>query len=758
MISYLRREWQSYGETVRETFEDEDAVAARSGSDTTSERDIPTKADGRYCYKAEVNKSSYTTEVRGFALGEADERISAEQFQVYSGEVTNGYTFINGDPPCQTVIRIYLNVTGEITIDGQSVQGIFFEATSCIRTDNGYNLHAYRDRSLVPTEAQWKLITRAFSKNGCTGLEGSGQLSASVSIKNEKEWSYDISGETELNMYSWSDLCQQSRAIMSNADQSSRIIIYEQEDGFWKILTETLWIKLKPYFKPYGTMGGAFKNWLVDSGFEKYEYSYTYARDGKVVNATTVTYPKPTGKAGINQSWRPATDYNGQYVCMQPGDIFSVWYFEDRWQINQAIYAKNFQSDSRAEGELENTGSLIFRMNYIPSLAGIRNKAGKVKYRYINGGFAQVDAGSYTGMAIILNFECYGRKFYADSNNYPVDNALNPYICYIGDDYTVGGTHYRNGACSGYAAGYDDTILEHDMTISYTVMKPSDPDFVTGGESYGQSVTSELEVSIRNLQDQINSILAELNIQQVTSAVFSAVTSVGDLPNLFSNVTKIFSKTKDALAKLKGRKVAKTEPVKATMIIDKSNIDVPNVSIVNKMPEEYELGVIYNSMRQARLQREGKHDFPTFALATEMKLPYIQNTNTLTPKFKKYLSDRGLMCDDTAAIQFDPMDLTFSTLRKRNADILKYKIDPEIAHEVLSEMSTTATRSLFSLNVRKQISTNNEFGSPTYEQIINRILDDREILDIMGKLNRQTVGNLFQEFLDRTKDMLSNYV
>lgn len=62
-----------------------------------------------------------------------------------------------------------------------------------------------------------------------------------------------------------------------------------------------------------------------------------------------------------------------------------------------------------------------------------------------------------------------------------MDQALNPYISYIGDDYRLsGGTLYRQGCCAGFAAGYDDVIQEHDMTISYTVMKPSDPDFVTG--------------------------------------------------------------------------------------------------------------------------------------------------------------------------------------------------------------------------------------------------------------------------------------
>nr|QGH58959.1 outer capsid protein VP4 [Rotavirus B] len=591
-----------------------------------------------------------------------------------------------------------------------------------------------------------------FSIAGCSGLVG-GPVYLQVSVVyrvTQSNVKHNINNSTD-NTYGKTFVERHELCRRCCANVGSKIIIYEQEDGFWKILTETLSITLKGYFKPYYTMGGAFKNWLVDSGFEKYELNYKYTRDGQEINATTLTYPKPTGKAGINQPWRPATDYNGQYVCLQPDDIFTIWYFEDKWQINNAIYAKNFQSDTMASGVLENEGELRFRMNYIPSLAKIGNKPGKVEYRYLNGGFAQVDTSNYTGMALIFNFICVGRKFYANDNNQPVDSTFNPYICFVGKNIYHDGCHYVQGCSSGFASGYKYVMISYEITISYNVREHSHQEGVTVLQQYNQLIDRIFEMT-GDLLDRTGANKARRKSVQITSRVFRLdVTTLGDLPDgLFSNITKMFSKLKGMLSKIKNKKV-KTKPLKGTMI-DKQSIDVPNVTIVNRMPEEIELGIVYNSLRKT-----DRHDFPAFALSTEIDLPYIQTTNSLTPKFKQYLQDRGLLSVDDAVVQFDSMNSTFSTLRKKNADIINYKIDPDIAHEVLSNMSTSATRSLFSLNVRKQISFKNEFSTPTYNQLIDRILDDGALLDVLGKLDRNSVSDFFQEFLDRMKDMLSFY-
>uniref|UniRef100_P15155 Outer capsid protein VP4 n=1 Tax=Rotavirus B (isolate RVB/Rat/United States/IDIR/1984/G1P[X]) TaxID=28877 RepID=VP4_ROTGI len=747
MLAYLRREWQSYGETViaEGTF--------NSTSSDSSQSEKPIKTDGRYCYQAEIGRNAYSMDARGFMLGESDRHVDTTQFLPYTGYITDGIKYCNIEPPCGTLLRMHFDVSGDVSVDMHRVASIYVEVDSVTYDGSQYTIRGYRDRNLTATETQKKLIFYGFRKLGMIGMTGNGRVMLTSTIIQKISYKHQFTFQMHSESYVWGPCSGRIKTRVQGND--SRIIIYEQEDGFWKILKETLWIKLKPYFKPYGTMGGAFKNWLIDSGFEKHEYTYSYERDGQVVNATTVTYVKPTGKAGINQSWRPATDYNGQFTVLQPEDEFSVWYFEDKWQISQAIYAKNFQSDSQVEGELTNNGALIFKMNYIPSLAGITNKGGKVKYRYISGGFAQIDTSRHTGLAIILNFKCYGKKFYADNNNYPVDNALNPYICYIGDSYTLsGGTHYRQGACAGFAAGYDDEITEHDMTISYTVMKPSDPDFVTGGDNYGQTVTSDIERSIRDLQDQINSILAEMNIQQVTSAVFTAITNLGELPSLFSNITKVFNRAKDNIKKLRSRSNSDISPIGATKIIDKTTLETPQLSVINRMPEEYELGIIYNSMRTRKLIDERKHDFDTFAVATEMELPYISKVNTLTKEFKDYLKKPGLLSNDDVAVQIDPMNNRLSVLRRKYADIIEYKIDPELAHEVLSNMSNSATRSLFSLNVRKQIAMNNSFSEPTFSQIIDRMFDDGQLIDVLNNLNRETATELFDEFLTRIKSML----
>nr|AUG45027.1 outer capsid spike protein [Rotavirus B] len=748
MLSYLRREWQSYGENATNVKEEEDT----RNDEKKSKIEKPIKTENRYCYKSPQKIDKYESDLQGFSLGTQDEHINPTTLQIYDGVLTNGHTFINTDPPCSTIFELNIKAENGAMVDGKPLTDFSCFVTSITKDENEVCDITYHCQSDLD-DAQKRILLRGFSSKGCSGLND--VKINSILRMVDKALGSEFHTRTQASLYTWDRDCAESYGNKVRVGErkvgNSRIIIYQQEDGFWKILTETTWIDLRAVFKPYGIMGGAFKNWLVDSGFDKYEHQYSYEREGKMVSATTITYPKPTGKAGVNQPWRPATDYNGQYVCLQPGDTFSVWYFEDQWQIRNAIYAKNFQSDTMAEGVLENKGQLIFKMNYIPSLANIKNKPGKVQYRYINGGFAQVDASSYTGMALIFNFECIGKKFYTEDYKTKIDNSITPYICFIGKNYTPDGYFYEKGCCSGFAAGYDTKTISHKMTISYTVMRPSDPDFITGGDVYGQSITSSLEVSIRDLQDQINSIRAELNISQVTSAVFSAITSLGDLPNLFSNITQIYSKLKDVLSKLKTRK-SKSKPIRATMIVDKNTVDVPNVSIINRMSEELEVGIIYNSIRKTE-----KHDIPKFALSTELELPYIQTTSTLTPKFTKYLKERGLLTVDDIAVQFDPLDATFSTLRKKNAEIMKYKIDPEIAHEVLSQMSNSATRSLFSLNVRKQISTHNEFSTPTYEQLIGRILNDKEILDVLGKLNPHSVGNMFQEFVDRMQDMLSYY-
>nr|ADF57897.1 structural protein VP4 [Human rotavirus B] len=750
MLTYLRREWQSFGETVtiKNTFnaQEDDSQSTRKDDDR------PVKTKDRYCYKAELNRSKYYHDVQGFSLGQSDLHIDPTQFIMYSGTISNGISYVNQAPSCGTVLSLKFTPGNSSLIENLHIEPYKVEVLKIEHVGNVSRATLLSDIVSLSI-AQKKLLLYGFTKLGVQGLTGDVVSVETKRIPTPTQTNL-LTIEDSMQCFAWDMNCANARST----NQDSRLIIYEQEDGFWKIVTETLSIKLKPYFKAYGTMGGAFKNWLVDSGFEKYQYDYVYMRDGMTVNAHTITYVNPSGKAGLQQDWRPATDYNGQITVLQPGDGFSVWYYEDKWQINQAIYAKNFQSDTQAQGCLENFGPLKFKMNYIPAFAEIRNKPGKVNYAYLNGGFAQVDASGYTGMAIILNFVCTGEKFYASDNNTRVDDKITPFISYIGDYYTLsGGDFYRQGCCAGFAAGYDDVSPEHDITVSYTVMKPSDPDFVTGGENYGESITSDLEVSIRNLQDQINSIIAEMNIQQVTSAVFTAITNLGELPGLFSNITKVFSKTKEALSKLKSRKKTSPMPIAATSIIDKTTVDVPNLTIVNKMPEEYELGIIYNSMRTKKLIEQKRHDFSTFTIATEVKLPYISKATNFSDQFMTSINSRGITIGKSDIIQYDPMHNIFSAMNRKNAHIINYKIDPDLAHEVLSQMSTNSTRSLFSLNVRKQLHVNNSFDTPTYGQLVERILDDGQLLDILGKLNPNSVEELFGEFLHRIQHQLREY-
>nr|AHZ32880.1 outer capsid spike protein VP4 [Rotavirus G] len=778
MLRYLENEWRSYGGDLHS----ESGVGAVKAASKIKnrKRDIDNKAEidkekpifdgNRYCYNKSQKIKEYEQELKPFTLGQSETRVSSEQFYVYSGRVLENTKYFAVDPPCGTKIRLHFDEKGDVSISGESFEPIYIEVAGVSKRDDGqYEVTVYRDRNLPISNAQGNVICRGMSHGGIFGIQGTGQLQLSSSIIPEITYGYQMKVVTTTNdMFVWGECIQtkeSTRNLISSERKEkqnkispeSRVIINEQVDGFWKVITETISIELQGYFKPYATMGGAFKNWLVDSGFEKYEHKYSYERDGQVVNAITVTYPNPTGEAGMDKSWRPQTDYNGPYKVLQPGDQFSIWYTEDKWQIANAIYAKNFQSDSMAEGKLENNGDLIFRMNYISGLDKIANKKGWVKYRYVNGGFAQVDTSTYTGMAIILNFQCTGEKFRTIGNNVRLNNRESE-VAYVGDIYTdTSRLFYRENCCAGYAAGYNDDIIKHRMTISYTALKPSDPEFVTGGDAYEESITTPLYNKIRDLQDQINSIRAEINIGQVTSAVFEAITNLGNLPNLFANVVPVFTELKTALNVLRGKKGRKHNAINATTMIDKNNKHFPEVTIKNKMPEEVELGIVYNSIRGKKYIERNQHEFAKFALSTEIELPYISRAETLTKATRQKLIDKGILTDDVRVVQIDPMDTTISVLRGKHADLAKYKLDRELVDEVLSEMSSNSTRSIFSLNVRKQIFEKNEFSLPTYGDLVDRILDDGQLLDIFGRLNRSTAEQLLDEMLDRINDMLTRF-
>ncbi|AFL91895.1 VP4 [Rotavirus G chicken/03V0567/DEU/2003] len=768
MLSYLRKEYATFGGTSDTSKSDQSEATSRSINEKEiKEREKPVKSGDYFCYRQQQNRTIWNSDAFGFVLGENIEPKEDSGNIIYRSTLQGDLKFIYNevcDPKLK--IKIYMESGGQlsVTIDGIQKQ-IDTMDVDVIFNDDG-TITATQDDVKDINEDQKFIIIKLLDIN-----------SHSYTSNAILEMTYIQNVRTTRPLKITTDHLQITKCSQDNGPppivlrglnheetfdvkfngiENSRTIISEEMDGYWKITQETVAIKLKFGIEAKGVMGGAFKNWLVDSYFVKKQLDYTYTRDGATVSAKTVTYVSPTGKGGIAQPSRPATDYNGQFTVLQPGDIIEVWYAEDQWQINNAIYAKNFQSDTMASGWIGpvDSSKLIYRMNYIPSLAKITNYSGKVQYKYESGGFAQMDAVGYTGLAVIFRFRCVGDKWYNESwqSWYDRDNSR---IAYIGERYTDStGWIYRPGATYGFGAGYPLQEYTHDITLSYTVLKPSDPEFVTGGDNYQESITSDLYEKVRDLQDQINTIKAELNVSGVTSGIFEALTNIGNLPQMFSNFVEVFSKVKVAILGMRKKNV-KPKPIEAIQIVSKVDVQKPLIqSIAKQMPEEIELGIIYNSIRNKRLRERQIHEIDKFAIATEMELPMIQRTETLKPKFKKYLRERGMLPENAHAIEFDAANNKFSVLLKEKADILSYKIDKELAHEVLSEMSTSASRSIFSLNVRKQINLDNNFSSPTYADLVNKILDDGELLDVLGRIDKHRLENYVEEFVTRIEDML----
>nr|AXF38732.1 MAG: viral structural protein 4 protease-sensitive [Ruddy turnstone rotavirus] len=784
MLSYLKREYQTYGgfgatngslEDGTNTSTNTRATSDADGSYSNVKKNLPVKNGEYFCYRQRQSNDYIGITPSKFKLGmeRSDNSISEWLYRgVLTGRV-DLMTKISCEPKFYVSVKKNnsTSVTDpKVTVDGEIIAVFEFEAYIYDNTVSNAKVRRFdttNDHEGLLGENQTKLVEKLLTP-GIKEYSDSDLLLQIRQVSEIPNVGTEITQEITIGPFTtcmdddtsegggYANTISDSTYDKGLPGISGRTIIAENMDGYWKIIQETIPITLKFCVEAYGTMGGAFRNWLVDSGFKKKEISYEYMRDDELVSATTVTYVTATAKGGINQPSRSQTDYNGQFTVLQPGDLIEVWYTEDRWAIKDAIYAKNFQSDTRAEGQIgpSDPETLIYRMNYIPAFSSIRNKSGRVKYRYDSGGFAQLDATNYTGLAIIFRFRCYGDNLYLEKNQ-QVPNIVEDDVAYIGADFRIPPGLYRAGTVYGYGAGYGPQEMSHDVTVSYTVLKPSDPEFTTGGDNYQESITSDLYDKVNDLQQQIYDMQASINVSGVTSSVFEAITNIGNLPDLFVKAVDAFTVVKEAFGALR-RKTHKPKPIRATQVIQNNNSKLmQTATIENIMPSEVDVGIIYNTLRD---KRKKGHHFDAFVLATETELPVIQRVNTLKPSFIEYLRKRDILPENAEIMEFDPMKKSVNFLLKEKADILSYKIDPEIADQVLGQMSSSAMKSLFSLNVRKQIMLDNNFSSKSYADLVDKILDDGELLDVTGKLSRNKLEEYVREFVDRIENLLGYYV
>nr|AGW95857.1 VP4 [Rotavirus G pigeon/HK18]WQF62275.1 MAG: VP4 protein [Rotavirus G] len=755
MLSYIRRELLTdlEGQSSSNLVDDDENVSRRKQYDKVRDEELPIQSGEYYCYRSKREVVEYNINLVKFTLGEnsydsTDEEVKLSE-QEYSANATlQGISFEKLN------LRFQIEAIG----DSPSISGRVITRLSDVifsRKKNAQGTYIVSSQDELQTEDVYTIVD-ILSASDHTYSANNVKISLS-NVCYEYDNKYETS-DRKLSYINSKPSCEEAAENITQAkntknmtNMNAKTIINEQEDGYWKTITETTSILLKFSLEGQGVMGGAFKNHLVSSSFKKIEEQYSYERDGETVNAVTITYPKPTAKAGQYSSNALQTSYNGQFAVLQPGDYIDVWYSEDKWQINNAIYMKNVQTDSQANGNFYTLSTeLIFRMNYIPALATINNNSGMIDYRIVSCGAAQMDASSYTGLSILFRFLCEApteKRYFTEDTIVP---QTFPYIyaASIGREVRLQGNNMVIPAQSaiGYGSGYPKQTKEHRMTISYTVLKPSDPEFVTGGSNYAESITTELYDIVRDLQQQINDIKADINIQGVISSVFEAITNFPEFMQLFKGFTKIFKQKKEALRVLQKRKkndVQEDIDLQYAELLSETNIDrALNIENVELLPEEFSMAIVHNTYRRALSK-----DIDAFVIASSYK-PTVYTKPEIVRKYVK---------DDIKNLhiaEVDPTKRVINMLTDK-AEILTYKVDKAVMENILSEISTTRNRSLFSLNMRKQIAVKNEFSS--YGDLLHRMMNDKELIDITNSLSNIELEEIFMEIYERLVLHLQNF-
>nr|ANN82313.1 outer capsid spike protein [Rotavirus H] len=562
-----------------------------------------------------------------------------------------------------------------------------------------------------------------------------------------------------------------ARTIASNNDQS-RIVISESKDGFWKVRTENFSIQLKIAFEGYGVMGGTFGNWMIDSGFKTVELNYEYERDGKTVYATTVTTPKPTRKCGQHKPYFGQLQYSGQMMALSHNDIVNVYYTERDWTLANAIYAKNFATDfNQTFTVTANSSDFLVRTNVLPHY--VPNSPGVATIGFSSGGFGQIDTSNYTGMALSFRFICLNDDLPAPAN-YPRE---------IAETFANSGhiSYYcQNGTCtveadsiSGYGSCYARKVVELPMSVTYTTLIPSDPEFVTGGTDFAQTVTAKVEDSIIALRNEVNDIITRMNISDLTSGIMSFASMALSFPqivegviNATRSVMKAFQKVKGKVngvaQRLRGRRriqLFDTESIisETPTLADSVRINSRHPSLANMLSDDQTFTALHNfAASTSRNADEIVYMQPTITTRIINSTPpaIVPADAIVYSDIKKISKVVGRDISSDSILEFNQIRNTISIL-DNSKHLAEYAVDPDVIDLVLSKMAGGHARSLFSLKVRKHLLDSvdpDSFVKYSYHDLVGKILNDKQLIDITNNLSVEKQLDLAKEFTELLKN------
>nr|ANN82311.1 outer capsid spike protein [Rotavirus H] len=562
-----------------------------------------------------------------------------------------------------------------------------------------------------------------------------------------------------------------TRISTSNNDLG-RIVISESKDGFWKVKTENFSIQLKIAFEGYGVMGGTFGNWMIDSGFKTVELNYEYQRDGRTVFATTVTTPKPTRKCGQYRPQFGQLQYSGQMMALSHDDIVNVYYTERDWTLANAIYAKNFATDFNQTFKVTaDSSEFLVRTNVIPHF--VPNSPGVAEIGFKSGGFGQIDTSSYTGMALSFRFICLNDDLRVPAN-YPRE---------IAETFANSGhiSYYcQNGTCtveadsvSGFGSCYARKVVDLPMSVTYTTLIPSDPEFVTGGTDFAQTVTARVEDSILALRNEVNNIITRMNISDLTSGIMSFASMAMSFPQIVEGVINATRSVMKAFQKVKGRVNGVAQRLRGRRRVRLFDIE----SIISETPTLAD-SVRINSRHPslANMLSDDQtftalHNFATSTSRNADEIVYIQPAVTTriinsTPPaivpadaivysdIKKISKVVGRDISSESILEFNQIRNTISVLDNAK-HLAEYAVDPDVIDLVLSKMAGGHARSLFSLKVRKHLLDSVEpdsFIKYSYHDLVERLLNDKQLIDITNNLSVEKQLDLAKEFTELLKN------
>nr|AQX34662.1 VP4 [Rotavirus I] len=532
-------------------------------------------------------------------------------------------------------------------------------------------------------------------------------------------------------------------------------VISQKVEGFWKIVSEVFTIQIRTRISCYGAMGGPFRNWLTINGFKQEELTYDYERNGKTITATTLTTLYPTGKTGIVKPSAAATDFNGHAMAMVPGDILEIRYTENAWSLANSIYAKDFSSDSQHEfcipdNPSNNMPGFQFYMNYVSGLNHINNSSGKSCFAYSSGGFSQVDLKSYTGIAIVIRFKVKDLPTHNPMQIPNDERKIWQYYSNIGHYGTnkefEGSGHIRkmNGSQPGFQACYEPIEHQFDMRVAYTALAPSDPAFTTGGGEFKSSVNDDLFNMTLGLQQQINDLSAELNVQQVTSGLFEALSNIYQLPSVVSGFMSTFKKIRGFITSLPARRNAMLRTRNRTLINRKYNL--ANATSTNVPYKSLTDDQMLTMMNYVVSQDTALQPVVAATILESTPLFHLPVTTQISSRIAKFNGIKPSV-GDVLEINIPAKQIS---IMNSKTNIITLPFDPEVVDDILSKMSVGHSRSLFSLQMRKHILSGRDI-----RLTLDDIMNDYQLIDITKHLTTEKQKQFFAQFIELYKQAMT---